>query len=195
MNKLVKDLIVIVVITVIAGALLGAVYTITKDPIAKQEALTEQKALNTVFSEADHFTEQEVKEDALGSSSATLDKLYTAMDASENLLGYVLVITSHEGYGGDITFSMGISLDGMTKGISITSISETVGLGMNASKVLVPQFTNRTESEYVLVKSDHPTGNEIKAISSATITSTAVVKAVNLGLSYYQEKLGGVISE
>ena len=38
MNKIVKNTLILTLITVIAGFLLGAVYEITKDPIAKQEA-------------------------------------------------------------------------------------------------------------------------------------------------------------
>lgn len=41
-------------------------------------------------------------------------------------------ITSHEGYGGDINFSMGVSMDGTVTGVEMLSLSETAGLGMRA---------------------------------------------------------------
>ena len=71
-----------------------------------------------------------------------IDKALEAKDGSGTLLGYVLTVTSREGYGGDITFTMGIRLDGTLNGISILSISETAGLGMKAEAVLKPQFSS-----------------------------------------------------
>ena len=38
------------------------------------------------------------------------------------------------GYGGDVTFSMGVTNDGTLNGYSITDISETAGLGMKAKE-------------------------------------------------------------
>ncbi len=55
-----------------------------------------------------------------------------AVDESGEIIGYVITVTDSEGYGGDITFSMGVQMDGMLNGISILSISETAGLGMKA---------------------------------------------------------------
>ena len=55
MNALIKDCIKLVTITVIAGAALGAVYGITKEPIAAQEAKTQMEAYAAVFPEAAEF--------------------------------------------------------------------------------------------------------------------------------------------
>ena len=56
MNKsLVKDALILAVITLVAGILLGIVYEITKDPIAKAQEAATQAAYETVFSTADSF--------------------------------------------------------------------------------------------------------------------------------------------
>lgn len=55
-----------------------------------------------------------------------------AVDAQGEVLGYAINMTTSEGYGGDITFSMGIKNDGTMNGIEILEIGETAGLGMNA---------------------------------------------------------------
>ena len=55
MKSIMKDTMIITVITLIAGILLGAVYMITKDPIARQEELAKQEACAEVFAEADSF--------------------------------------------------------------------------------------------------------------------------------------------
>lgn len=195
MNKTIKDLLIILVITLVAGALLGGVYTITKEPIAKQKAKAEKQALAAVMSEAENFEAMEVRSKEFDYAGADLEKVFRATDAEGKLLGYVLVITSHEGYGGDITFTLGIATDGTTKGISITSIGETVGLGMNAGKVLVPQFSDKRVEAFQLTKNEPKDAADIQAISSATITSTAIVNAVNAGIDYYRLALGGVGNE
>ena len=76
-------------------------------------------------------------------SNVDIDEVMQALDSSGQLMGYVITVTDHEGYGGDIQFSMGVTLDGTLNGISLLSISETAGLGMKAGDVLVPQFANK----------------------------------------------------
>jgi len=49
MNSLVKDALKLVIITVVAGLVLGAVYGITKKPIADQEAKAQMEAYKAVF--------------------------------------------------------------------------------------------------------------------------------------------------
>ena len=49
MNKIVKNTLILTLITVIAGFLLGAVYEITKDPIAQSQEKTKKEALQAVF--------------------------------------------------------------------------------------------------------------------------------------------------
>ena len=119
-------------------------------------------------------------------------------DASGNVIGYIIQITS-KGYNDDIQFSMGITSDGTLNGISLISISETPGLGMNAEKVLVPQYTVEGGIDatvtYSVVKDGtgktSDTDTSIEAISGATITSKAVNNGVNVGLLYYTNVLKG----
>ena len=54
-NTIVQDTLILTIITLIAGFLLGVVYQVTKDPIAKQEEEAKTKAYQAVFSEADSF--------------------------------------------------------------------------------------------------------------------------------------------
>ena len=57
MNALIKDALKLVIITVVAGLVLGAVYGITKGPIADQEAKAQMEAYKTVFPKASDFKE------------------------------------------------------------------------------------------------------------------------------------------
>ena len=201
--RILKDTAVIFGITLVAGLGLGFVYQLSKDPIARQEAQAQADACNEVFKEVNESGElvsvetltfekievdPEISNQLIeeGLTTAYIDSIYEAKKADGSLYGYVIGVTSTSGYGGNISFYMGITTDNMLKGISILSISETPGLGMNAPTVLVPQFRNKKLEEFVVVKTGALSSNEIDAITSATITSNAVTNGVNTGVRYYQ---------
>ncbi|NBJ91964.1 RnfABCDGE type electron transport complex subunit G [Parablautia muri] len=201
MKNMIKDAAILLVITLFSGLILGLVYEITKEPIAIAEEKAAKEAYAEVFPDALEFQEQEVvsKEDEnwkaewekAGFEAVDIDNALIALDGNGNGLGYVLTVTSHEGYGGDITFTMGIGMDGTLNGISILSISETAGLGMKAEDVLKPQFAGKNVSVFTYTKTGAVSDSEIDAISGATITTNAVTTAVNGGLYYFQSQLGG----
>ena len=196
---MIKDALILFAITLIAGLMLGVVNDITKEPIAQQEQKAKNEACQNVFAAADSFEAQELADSAqieqvltdAGISGADIDELMAAKDASGALLGYVITVTDHEGYGGDIQFSMGITNEGTLNGISLLSISETAGLGMRAGEVLVPQFADKNVSKFTYTKTGATADSEIDAISGATITTNAVVNGVNAGLAYFDKILKG----
>lgn len=201
-KSMIKDALILFAITLVAGLLLGCVYNVTKEPIAQQKAKAKAEACKNVFPEADSF------ETVLGEGGSyyleekkvyvSIDEVMQALDSSRQLMGYVITVTDSEGYGGDIQFSMGITLDGTLNGISLLSISETAGLGMKAGDVLVPQFKGKQVEKFTYTKSGSANDSEIDAISGATITTNAVVNGVNGGLSYFYNNLeakGGAVNE
>lgn len=117
-----------------------------------------------------------------------------ALDANGKTLGYVVTTVSKEGYGGEIEISVGILSDGTVNGIEILSINETAGLGMKAAEPAFKDQFRNVKTEKFEVKKDNPSGN-VDALSGATITSRAVTSAVNAGLAYYQNVLGGSVNE
>ncbi|MCR5195783.1 MAG: RnfABCDGE type electron transport complex subunit G [Pseudobutyrivibrio sp.] len=207
MNKLVKDALVLTCITVIAGFALGLVYEITKGPIAKAEEDALQKAYQTVFSDAKSFADMDGFDSAkatdivvkAGFTDDTIDNCVQALDADGNPIGYVITVTSKAGYGGDITFSLGVTNDGVLNGYSITSISETAGLGMKArdtgAGTFSYQFENRKAEIFTVTKTGASNSSEIDAISAATITSRAVTNGVNAGVTYFNSLVGGAVDE
>ena len=194
MKEMIKNAGILFAITVIAGLVLGAVYQITKEPIAQAEEAAAMAAYKEVFADAADFSQLEVKTDALAQGGITgtdIDNVFEALGSDGSLLGYVLVVTNHEGYGGDIQFTMGIANDGTTNGISILAIAETPGLGMEADKILKPQYAGKNVSQFTVTKTGAASDEQIDAISGATITSNAVTNGVNAGLYYFQTVLGG----
>ena len=197
MKEMMKNTGILLVITLVAGLVLGFIYQITKEPIEEQNAKKKQEACQEVFQDAVSFEQLEVSQlDAVswtaeGSGQETVDEVMGALDESGSLLGYVITVTTKEGYGGDIQFAVGIRMDGTVNGMSILDISETAGLGMRAEEVLKPQFAGRQADKFEYTKSGATSDNQIDAISGATITTNAVTNGVNAGLYYFQTQLEG----
>lgn len=198
--KTAKNVIVLTLITVLAGFLLGYVYDITKGPIADATEKAKQEAYKSVFSSADSFTEvagfdSEIASQGVisaGASGVSIDEALEAKDASGTVLGYVITVTSSEGYGGDVKLSMGITNEGVINGIEFLSLSETAGLGMKAdTDEFKSQFAGLQAKQINYTKTGKQNDYEIDAISGATITTSAVTNAVNAGLSYFSTMAGG----
>ncbi|MBM6826456.1 RnfABCDGE type electron transport complex subunit G [Mordavella massiliensis] len=191
MNKIIKNTIILTVITLVSGLLLGLAYEVTKDPIAQSEENAKREAWQAVFPDAseDAFEQIDVDQDIAASVikdlgiSATIDEVCT-VDGGDT--GYVITATDGEGYGGDIQVTVGITADGTVSGVSFLSISETAGLGMKATE---PSFYEQyvgVQAEQFYVSKDGGQGEPIDALSGATITTRAVTGAVNAALGYFQ---------
>ena len=197
-NTIMKVTIILTVITLVLGFLLGLVNHITEEPIAHQQQLAKEEAYAAVFEEADSFEGVSVETDlqeyvnAQGYEAQTIDEIMEAKDASGETLGYVMTVTSSEGYGGDIQFAMGVQEDGTMNGISILSISETAGLGMKAdTEEFKSQFAGVQTDAFEYTKDGATQDNQIDAISGATITTNAMTNGVNAGLAAFAYEKGG----
>jgi electron transport complex protein RnfG len=202
----IKDALVLCAITLIASLLLAVVYEITKGPIEKQEMIRKQEAYKTVFADAAEFSEAKDAdlEEASGIlaengyDQSVINEVLEAVDENQEKLGYVMSITSKEGYGGDITFSLGIQNDGTVNGIEILSISETAGLGAKAAEdEFKNQFSGKKVEKFEYTKTGASTENQIDALSGATITTNALTNSVNAGICYFRalEEMGGKADE
>ena len=196
-SKIIRDALALTAITLVSGLALGAVYGITKEPIARQEELAKQEAYQEVFPEAEQFQTVTLDEELSGQIRSGLDEAgYTqdsiqevteALDDEGQRLGYAITVLTTAGYGGEIQFSMGVSLDGTVNGISFLSISETAGLGMKAdTEEFRGQFAQKQVEAFTYTKNGASEEDEIDAISSATITTSAVTDAVNAGLCAFR---------
>ncbi len=194
-KSIIKDAFILFVITLVAGFGLGAVHEITLEPIAAANAAALQKAYQTVFPDASDFIDLAgfSTEDAAsvlveyGYGDDTIESVVQAVDADGNFLGYVISATDPNSYGGDVTLSVGIQLDGTINGYSITEINDTAGLGMKAKESsFSSQFADKQVDMFVVTKTGATSDDEIDAISGATITSKSVTTAVNASLSYYR---------
>lgn len=201
-NKIIKDALALTLITLVAGVALGGVYEITKDPIAKQEAQAKAEAYEQVFTDAAAFEAVEMDDtltktirdqlDQEGYKAQSIEEVMRAEDQSGETLGYAFAVVTSEGYGGDIRFSMGVQNDGTLNGISILSIDETAGLGMNAdTPAFKDQFVGKQVEKLQYTKNGATQDDEINAISGATVTTSAMTNGVNAGLCAFRVMEGG----
>lgn len=190
-----KDAVILFVITLIAGICLGGVYTITKEPIEVANQKAKLAAYRSVFPEAadfkpdDGITSQIASANealaGMGFGNVLVNEAVQAVDANDAVIGSVVSSASKDGFGGLVSISVGIDADGTIKGIEFLSLSETPGLGMNATKpTFKDQFAGKKADSLAVTKSGSASESEIDAMSGATITSNAVTNAVNAALYF-----------
>lgn len=217
-TNMMKDAVILCVITLVLGAVLAGVYMLTKKPIDDAMAKANNEACAAVVVSGDavkntiatgeavkylsthDLNNQEVKEE---DGSAELLSQYVdikEIHPTENG-GYVYLADALKGYSGKISFALGIDQYGATTGISITSQSETAGLG---AKCQDEEFQQRFVDVYNISETDElyskeapaeekltdPDGRErnlktkVQAITGATVTSRAITRAVK-GIYFY----------
>ena len=165
-NEMVRLTVTLLVICVVCSLCLGLVNAVTAGPIAEAERAKTEAAMAEVLP-ADSYEEIPYLTDG-----TIVTKVYQAGDQ-----GYVVQV-SPSGFGGVIDMMVGVDLNGTCTGVSIIGMSETAGLGANASKEeFRAQFVGQTGS--VAVTKD---GGTIDALTGATITSRAVSDGVTAAL-------------
>ena len=176
-----KDAVILCAITLVAGACLGGVYEMTKDPIAAANQAAKEAAYRTVFPDAAGFEAADLA-DKLPAANETIATLGYG---NVSVAGYVVTATSNDGYGGAVTVSVGIQSDGTVNGIEFLTLAETAGLGMNAQKPeWKGQFAGKKADVFSVTKDGASSDDQINAISGATITSKAVTGAVNAAVYF-----------
>jgi len=161
-------------ITFIASFSLGAVYNLTKEPIAKAQQAKKEAAIKMVVPEFDNLEPVTVTPDG-GGDPLIINK---ALKDSA-VVGYAVETYTDKGFGGRILLMVGFLPDGTIVNTAVLKHTETPGLGdkMDASKSdFSEQFKNQNPESYMLkVTKD---GGKVDAITAATITSRAFCDGV-----------------
>lgn len=179
MNDILKTTLSLTAITVVASLCLGVVSEVTKAPIAAQEKKTQDEAMAKVMAEADEF---QALEDA--PLTGTITAVNAAYKGGEQI-GYVVNVNP-SGFGGTIGTMVGVDMDGVITGLTVTSMSESPGLGSHAQDAdFQAQFVGL--SAPITVTKD---GGQIQSITSATITSRAVSEGATEACEWVLENGG-----
>ncbi|MBO7543691.1 FMN-binding protein [bacterium] len=188
---------VLLIIAGVAGVGLSLVDRITKGPIAEAQSKRLEEGQKLAFPSASSFGELK----KLETDGKTIE-YYEVFDEGKNVIGYELLY-SVGGYQSRIKVLTGIEPDGKVVAIRVLEQAETPGLGAEVDALpsnqsllcafvslfspepekeesnipwFQAQFSGKTPEDLIVVKTKDP--KHITALSGATITSTAVTKAV-----------------
>lgn len=168
-KEIIKPAGMLLLISAVAAACLGAVSEITAEPIAIQNEKTLNASMQAVMPEASSFEELTDVE-----KTGTITAVYQADN------GGFVVTTAPGGFGGAVNTMVGIDAEGVITGLRVTGHSETPGLGAKSTEpTFYEQFAGKSGS--VAVTKD---GGEIVPITSSTITSRAVCAGAQEALDW-----------
>lgn len=173
-SVLVKPVLVLFTIAVVVSGILAYVESITTPIITANEKAAADESRKEVLAEASGFTEVDI---AAVKEGTGVTEVYKA----DNDAGYVITSQS-QGYGGQLPVMVGIDKDGKITRIKILTNEETPGLG---KKVEASDYTDK----YKGVAGSEVDG--VSTISGATISSKAVMAAVNDAFTVYEAVKGG----
>ena len=176
----------IITILVVAVVLLGATYAL--NGVATANAQTEHlKTLQTLVPGSTTFTVEPYDgEDA------------NIVSVHKGETGFVVETVTY-GYAGNINMLVGVNNEGKVVGLVVRELSETYGLGANALTDVdfLAQFLNKSgEFAVATVGADAFSGatgtatestgetTDVDALTGATVTSKAVVRAINSAVAY-----------
>ena len=179
-TTIVKDTLTLLAITLICGLLLGLVYDRTKAPIAQAAEKAKQEAYAKVYPGGE-FTADEALNTALEAFAADdKDAVITEVMSANGGEGYVFSCQA-KGYGGAVQLAVGVKADKTITGLSVLSMSETPGLGAKCTNEDFQAQFEGIQAEKITINQDYD------QISGATITSSAIMRAVNATLKFVAE--------
>jgi len=173
-SNIIKPVKSILMITFVSAVLLTIVYKLTQNPIQQaQDKLDFNSIKNVITSEFNNnpFAEK---------INIRRDKdFFTLYPARKD--GYItsIVMKTHsdKGYGGRMDVIVGFLLDGTVSGFEVVKHRETPGLGSKVNEATFKKAVigKSPANESFKVRQD---GGEIDAITGATITSRALIDAI-----------------
>ena len=175
-EDIIKPVGVLLAICIIIPLALSVTNKVTAKKIAELEAANSKKNMQSLI-DADNFEECENGEITY----------YAAINGGKTA-AYIFTESS-KGYGGDVSVMTAIKPDGTVAGVAILDVSgETPGLGQNAAKEsFFSQYIGLKKGVSVLKNVAKAENNEVDAVTGATITSTAVTRAVNKALDDFEK--------
>ncbi len=170
-NRVFKPIVVLCVICVVITGALAATNSVTAPVIQAATIAAQNAARAELLPEAEGaFTKVE------GIEVENVSDVYTA----DNGTGTVITC-SGKGYGGAVTVMVAFSPDNTIKQIKITESAETKGIGTNVTENTEYWASyNGLSAAQALVL-----GSDVDAYSGATVSSKAVINAVNAAIEAY----------
>lgn len=183
-EDIIKPVGVLLAICIIIPLALSVTNKVTAKKIAELENENSKKNMQSLVS-ADDFEK---------CSDGGIE-YYTAIKGGDTA-AYIFT-ESAKGYGGDVSVMTAVKPDGTVAGVAILDVSgETPGLGQNAAKEsFYSQYAGLKKGVSLLKNGAKAENNEVDAVTGATITSTAVTRAVNTALDDFEKVKGVTVGE
>ena len=177
----------LLVVTLVAAAVLGYVYDLTKEPIELARLKAQQEAIAKVLPPFEHLGDSYKVPAESGADSLEFFPAYNGDD----LVGVAIQTYTKKGFSGLISVMAGIDKDGNFSGYEVLEHAETPGLGSK----MVDWFKNAEKpNQSVIGKNPKTTkfqvtkdGGDIDAITASTISSRAFLDALNRAYSSYEK--------
>lgn len=167
-------------ICIVVTAALALTNNVTAEKIAYNELLSKNQSMKNVCPEAQSFDE------------LIPDVLYEGKNEGGESVGYAIA-TVTQGYGGQVSVMTGVNNGEIVAVDVFYNDDETPGLGKNTSNASFrDQYKGLSVDQEIVVSKDAGSGNAqtVDAVTSATISSRAVTKAVNEAVAIYNENVG-----
>lgn len=182
MGGMIKMVVVLTLLSSLSGGLLAYVKEGTQERIQDQVLqLVKGPAVKSIFADASNDPVQD--RFSVTDGDKQIDVFVAKYDGEPKAVAFE---TFGKGYGGDVGLMVGIDVDtDKIHGVSVTTHSETAGLGARAKED--PKFTAQFAGEDITSGVNLTgKGGDINALSGATITSTAVVSAATQAGEIYE---------
>jgi electron transport complex protein RnfG len=188
-----KTLFFVAVVATLAAGIVTASYQLSKDRIAANERARLLRNLNSVLPPSvrernPNPVRLEVRDPLLGSDDPV--DVFVALD-DDRAIATVFASVAPGGYNAPIQLLIGVSPDGVVTGVRAVNHRETPGLGdeidIDKSDWIL-QFDGTSLGDPPLEQwAVDKDGGSFDAITGATITPRAVVKAVKNTLLYFRQ--------
>ena len=167
---------ILLLICALIALMLAGVYQLTKDAIAAHKAEKIQNAIGAIFADSTS-TEGIVP----AGHKQVLSAYVVTKD--DTIIGHCYTVSAN-GFGGAVELMVGIDTAGKICGVEVIEHSETKGIGSN---VLTGSYLSRYNGKYGSLA----LGADVDAYTGATVTSKAVLSAVNAALAAHTAQSEG----
>lgn len=198
MQDTIKMIVVLTIVCVLSALVLGIVNDITADKIAKQRQNAKFKAITSALPSDKVRYDNDPSMDTViipewKEKDGTTKEIYLAKQQGKTV--GIAFTSSSQGYNGLITIMIGIEPNEKLVGIEIIEHLETPGLGSRIEnpELFKDQFYGKSiegseQGNLMVIKGKRAEKNwEIEALTGATISSNAVVQAINDGLAKFRQ--------
>ncbi len=186
-SNLLNMVLSLTLISLVAAGALGGIYMLTKEPIEKTNEANKLKAKTEVLPAFDNLAFDEpiaVEQDGYQMI------IHQARNSDGKIVGAAVEASDKNGFNGIIRLMVGFDNDGIIQNYSVLEQAETPGLGANMVSWFKTDKNRQSivnlnpEKDKLEVTKD---GGDVDAITAATISSRAFLRAVQRAYNAYSQ--------